>query len=155
MGKSNLVGVMFKSVLIVSVVLSLFCIGGCKELPMLPSCCDNAPENSYLCEKAKKYNIRLENVDLLLQATAYYALSSSGKAKVLVFLLNIQELLQSETTYKHLQEYILKGVKVAGPGVIIASRYISMLESLLPISDYDKKLLLIHIEHQKMMLKSF
>ena len=145
---------MGKFIKIFGIVVVALSINMCAFLPTPPSVCDTAPEDSYICAKAGELGVQVEDIDLLLQTAAFYVLKDKDKEKVLKFYIAIEKILNGDITYQLLMKIVLEKVDAAGPEVMLAARYIRMLDVNNLISDFDKNLILIHIEHQKDLLNS-
>jgi len=134
-------------------------ISGCglfQTNPNKPSICDGV-EGSLICDTVKNP----ETADILLQLTSYEMLKNGvfSKEDVFNFLNDIELLLNNIVTWSDLVYYVTNRVEFLGEkmGVelYILTQYSSALNQPIAISEFDKELLLIHIEKQKRLVNLY
>ena len=138
---------------IIAILLSLTFVGGCAILPLGPSVYETAPVESWICVKANELGVKVEDMDLLLQIATLRLLDKDDVKKALKFFDNVERYIANDILYRELIDYVRKEVKLTGPEILIVSRYLPHLYLDSLISNYDKMLILAHIDHQRALLR--
>jgi len=142
------------------VIISAICIAvlsmvGCAGLSQTPAelsvCAAPDATSSWICSIANRYNFTVEDMDsLLLDANAVAMISGAYNKeqarKVIKKLMNDVSTLQ--LSYTGLIQIVLKDVEDADLLLGIISRRLMLFKSDVLISDFDKALLLTHLQHQ-------
>jgi len=117
-----------------------------------PSVCDEAPSDSVICRVCSEMGTTPEAADLILQAAALRALDEHDKSKVLTFYDDIEYFIGMSINYTELIDYVQDRVNLTGPEILLISLYLPKFESPQMISQFDKYLLLAHIDHMRAIL---
>ena len=125
---------------------------GCAMLPTVPSVCDTAPGESWICSKANDLGVKVEDMDLLI-SVAILRMDNKTARLALEFYDAIEYVLSKDITYYNLIDYVRLNIKLTGPEILIISRYLPHLSSTAYISKFDKGLIMAHIDHQRALLK--
>ncbi|HUV00859.1 MAG TPA: hypothetical protein VMW32_07850 [Bacteroidales bacterium] len=142
-----------KTLLVLGMVLAMvFMFTGCAILPPIPSVCDTAPGESWICTKANDLGVKVEDMDLLI-SVAILRMDKSVAKKALKFYDAVEVFLSKDVLYRELIDYVRNEVRLTGPEILIVSRYLPYLYSNNYISDFDKGLILAHIDHQRALLQ--
>jgi hypothetical protein len=119
-----------------------------------PSVCDTAPSDSVICNVCNDMDVTPESIDLILQASALRGLGEYDRSIVLSSYNDIEKLILTKKTYAGLIESVQEYVELTGPEILLISLYLPKFSSPLQISEFDRALLLSHIESMKVILGS-
>jgi|GEM_PF-5694521 len=138
---------------IIIVFLSILFLFSCVHLIKQPSVCDQpGAEKSYLCAQCESIGARIEDVDLFLQiATAEIDVD---KEEVLKFLDDVESFLLVTSSYVELFIFVNRYIDISDTSTLIISQYLKHLNSPAMISEFDRGLLMIHIENQRQLLRT-
>lgn len=120
---------------------------------MQPSQICETDQPSVICKELQQP----EHTDILLQLANVRMLKNdvySGQ-QALEFLDFCTEIVNGSSTYLDLTQYVSRIAQEYQLEVIVLSTYINNLSVDLPITEYDRNLLLAHIAHQKKMVKMY
>ena len=134
----------YLTIIIVAAMLTT----GCAYLGMAPppSVCDTAPEDSVICRVCGEMDITPEATDLILQTAALRALDEHDTAVVVKFYKDVEKFIAGSVTYLALINYVQDYVELTGPELMLISLYLPKFESPQLITEFDRGLLLTHIE---------
>lgn len=139
----------------IAVIMSIVLLTGCSLLGLEPppSVCDQ-PEagGSVICGVCDEIGVNVEDVDLLIQIAALRVLDEHGRRVAVDFYDSVEAFLAMDRSYAALLRYVQQYIDITGPEILIISRYLPMFDSPLRISDFDRDLLLIHIERTRALL---
>ncbi len=141
----------YLSIIIISVILA-----GCAALGIAPppSVCDQpGSEKSLICSVCEDMGTTPEAADLILQAAALRSLDDHDKGAVLRFYGEVESFLSVSVSYTALINYVQNYVDMTGPELMIVSLYFPRLQSTQIISQFDRNLLLSHIDNMRTQLK--
>lgn len=136
-----------------SLILLVLLFGCAHSGPPPPSVCDR-PEaaESVICAACSEIGVPVEDVDLLIAIVALRALDNYERATVLKFYIDVEDFLKVTSSYIELIAFVQKYIDVTGPEILIISRYLPYFNSPQLVGDFDRGLLLFHIEKMKAQL---
>lgn len=136
-----------------SLVLAVLLLSvGCAH--MQPSSVCDTEQESLICENIPQP----ENADILLQlANARLLKSETYSAEEALNFLDMCEsfLTKDAVSYEGLAQWLVTKMDEYSLEVFVLSGYVSTIRSPQMISDYDRQLLLKHIEHQRNLIKTY
>lgn len=132
-------------------------LGGCATMMKpQPSICDGV-QGSFLCDEVKDPR----KADVLLQLANYEVLRHGvfSKEDVMTFFNELELFVENVQTWADLVLYVTNRVETLkeklGVELYIVSQYADLLNADIPINDFDKKLILVHIENQKKIVSLY
>ena len=135
------------------IVLAIFFMG-CAGMPPAPTVCDQpGAEKSWLCAQVLRVEgMQIEDVDILIRVAIVRGLKKqSDKDRLAEVLGKIESALAENITYRYLIEFV--GDELTGPELELISRRLIMFDSTRFISNFDKDLILKHIEKLRTALE--
>ena len=145
---------------IIMVFMFLIMFTGCSWMNSLtsdkPSVCDGVT-GSFICETIDNP----ETADVFLQLANYEILRKGvfKKADVEKFFNEMETYIKAVDTWSNLVVYVSNRIESVrekvGMEIFILTQYSDVLNKPIPISEFDKNLILIHIEHQKRIIQLY
>lgn len=139
-----------KKVLMAVALVSIMFVTGCATTQPSQICLGHT-EDSLICQHIPNplqadVVLRIANLeaiknDVYTRQQAYDAINY------------IEDVVKTTNTYSDLLLVVNKYIKNMGPEILIVTSSFEELNKTLPISDYDRKLILIHLERQKEIIK--
>lgn len=134
------------------IIVFMFMLAGCANMPVLPSVCDNAPVDSIVCQKLSEINIQIEDIDILMQITLTRAVKESDKKIVKKYIETVIQALETDTFSMLLSSWdgITEGL--TAPEVTLLRRYLGVFDVDILVGEFDKKLITDLLNHQLELL---
>jgi hypothetical protein len=130
------------------IIVFMFMLAGCANMPVLPSVCDNAPVDSIVCQKLSEINIQIEDIDILMQVVLTRAVKESDKTIVKNYIETAIRALETDTFSILLSSWdgITEGL--TAPEVTLLRRYLGVFDVDILVGEFDKKLITDLLNHQ-------
>lgn len=139
----------------VTIMALLLLLASC-AIPPGPSVCEK-PEaaTSFICKACLENNTTPEALNgILLDANAIALITNRYQRQDALRVITVlQESMDATQSYNHLISLLFKESGDAQLVAAIISRHISMFQSPLIISNFDKGLIRYHLDQQRMMLE--
>lgn len=145
---------------ILLVLITIVFLSSCVALQPQPSVCEKPEaEGSVICSLTQRMSTTPEQVDFLLQVSSALLLEEnpSEAGKVLASVNKVMEYSGGSGTYDGLAKLILKERPLVG---VVVKKFVDNMVgledpigSLLPISDFDKGMIMYHLQQQKTLIE--